>query len=419
MKEHIKTLVINFSSIFSANAISRLIAFLYFTLIARYLGNSNMGIYGYIFVFIGIGNIIADFGINRMLIRDVARNHQLAQQYLDYIIPLRFFLSLVGFILLLGFLTFIQSDDKIAHIAPIALLAIFPYSLSQTFDGILRARENMRRSAIASITFEMSKLMTLFVVLKFNLGLSGIFWMLAISFCIYAFILGSFLHYFGIQFHLIRAYKNWRKILSDSFPFALLSVLELIHGRIDLILLKELTHNNSQVGNYFVAYRLMDVILIFPASLSIVLLPRFSRQYSQSNKISVEYRILLRLLFFTGLITILIINIFSKSVINIVFGVEYSGAVGVLRILTISMFFFFIHYANVTFLAASHLQWQILLLSLVTVSINILANLLFIPRWGMYGAAWANNISIAIGFFLFSSLVVCHLNKGISVVQTR
>lgn len=421
MREQIRILAINFSSIFSANAISRLLAFVYFTQLARYLGNSETGIYGYLFVFIGFGNIIADFGINRMLIRDVARDHGLAQSYLDQIVPLRLLLSIVSFALFYCILMFIQSDPAITRIAPIALLSIFPYSLALTFDGVLRAQEKMRFSAMASILFESSKLITLFLVIHFDLGLSGTFWMLLTSFLLYVTTLYLFLKHHGILIHLSWVGKNWRNILALSLPFALLSVLELIHGRLDIVLLKELLNDSAQVGNYFIAHRLMDVILILPAACNIVLLPRFSRQYADGQRIKFEYQRFLALLFVAGILVAGFVFLIGEWIIVFAFGSEYAVAANVLRILTISLFFFFIHYANVTFLAASHLQWKIFILSLIQVGTNIGANFLFIPRWGMYGAAWACNVSIALGFFMFSALVWRHLSSfsGIVHVQSR
>jgi len=156
----------------------------------------------------------------------------------------------------------------------------------------------------------------------------------------------------------------------------------------------------------------MDVILILPAALNIVLLPHFSRDFTQNaNRINANYRKLFLILLLCGIVLVPIVYWSSDLLIRQLFGEAYIPSINLLRILTISMFCFFIHYANVTFLAASNIQWKIFLFSIVQVTINLAANLVLIPRWGADGAAWANNISTTCGLVLFTILVNSHLKK--------
>ncbi len=408
----IQNLLLNFTSIFSASTISRVFTFLYFTIMARYLGAEQMGIYGYLFVFIGFGNIIADFGINRMLIRDIARQPSLTQSYLTQILSLRALLSILSMMILYGILHLIAKDPVALKLAPLALLAVLPFSFALTFDGALKANEKMRQSAIGTIGFELIKLLLLFAVVKFNWGLWGVFSVILLAYWIYALWLARYLFQAGICFHFASDFYSWQNILKLSFPFALLSLLELIHGRLDLFLLKTLLPDATQAGYYFVAYRLMDVILILPAALNIVLLPRFSRDFAQdAGRIKANYRKLFLILLICGIVLVPIVYWSSDLLIRQLFGEEYIPSINLLRILTISMFCFFIHYANVTFLAASNIQWKIFVFSIVQVTINLAANLVLIPRWGADGAAWANNISTTCGLVMFTILVNSHLKK--------
>ncbi len=409
---YLKNLLLNFTSIFSANTISRIFTFLYFTLMARYLGAAQMGVYGYLFVFIGLGNMIADFGINRMLIRDIARQPSLTQSYLNQILSLRALLSLFSIVLLYGILQWLAKDSITLKLAPLALLAVLPFSFALTFDGALKANEKMRQSAIGTISFELIKLLLLFVVIKFNWGLWGIFSVILLAYLIYTFWIARYLFQAGVRFHFACDFHSWRNIMQLSFPFALLSLLELVHGRLDLFLLKTLLTDATQAGYYFVAYRLMDVILILPAAMNIVLLPHFSRDFAQdAGRINANYRKLFLILLIFGIVLVPIVYWSSGTLILLLFGEAYIPSINLLRILTISIFCFFIHYANVTFLAASNIQWKIFVFSFVQVTINLAANLAFIPRWGADGAAWANNISATCGLIMFTILVNSHLKK--------
>jgi O-antigen/teichoic acid export membrane protein len=412
MPTGLKKLAVNFISILSANFISRLVAFIYFTLLARYLGPADTGIYGYLFIFISLGNIFGDFGINRMLIRDVARSPLLAQNYLDQILTLRFFLSLLAGLVIYGLIWIIPHERNVFSLAPIALVSILPFSLALTFDGVLKARERMRQSAISTIGFESAKLILLFLVIYLNWKLAGILWMLVVAFLFYNVWLIFFINKEGLSLRFQGSIQSWKYILTTSLPFALLAILEILHGRLDLFLLKNLLHDDVSTGNYFVAYRMMDVFLILPAAANVVLLPRFSRHFiTGPDRIRYGYHTMLKLLSIVGLITSLLVFLLGNFAITTLFGDKYSYAVPILKVLTISLFFFFMHYANVTFLAASYLQWQIIILGTVQVSINLVMNLILIPRHGAIGAAWANNISTAVAFIVFSLFINFQFKK--------
>jgi len=405
-------LFINFVSIFSATFVSRLLSFIYFTILARYLSTTEMGIYGYLFAYIGLGNILTDFGINRILVRDVARDHSLAQNYLKHIITLRTFLSLGSAILLYAVILILPKDSTVLLFAPLALLSIFPYSLSFTFDYTLKAREKMRSSAISMISFELTKIVLLSLVIWLNFRLIGVLSMLVLAFIIYTLILSSFLRRDGLRLGWGFSLPAWKTILSASLPFALLNVMEIIHSRLDLFLLKNLLTDDAITGYYFVAYRFMDVVLILPAASSIVLLPMFSRHFvSDTKKIQAEYTLFLKILLLAGLLVAAMVYLFSDFIILTAFGARYEPSIHILRILTVSMFFFFLQYANSTFLIASDIKWQVLIFTLAQLVINLILNLVLIPRLGASGAAWAHNISSACGFLLFSLMIRIYIRS--------
>jgi|GEM_PF-1214687 len=412
MHNTLKRLIINFTSIFSANFISRFLAFIYFTILARYLTTQEMGLYGYLFVYIGVGNILTDFGINRILVRDVARDHSLAQNYLKHIVTLRMFLSLVSAILLYLIILMLPKDTKVLLLAPLALLSIFPYSLSFTLDYTLKAREKMRSSAISMISFESLKILLLLLVIWLDFRLIGILSMLILAFILYCLILYSFISQDGLRLGWGFSLPAWKNILTASLPFALFNVMEIIHSRLNLFLLKNLLNDDVITGYYFIAYQFIVVILILPAASSIVIQPMFSRHFALStDKIHNEYILFLKIMSVLGLFIAIMVFIFSDFIIVLAFGTKYIPSINILKILTISIFFLFLQYANSAFLIASDIKWRILIFSLLQLSINFISNLVLIPKFGAVGAAWAHNISTAGGFILFSIMIRLYMQS--------
>lgn len=413
VKMPIRTLAVNFTSILSANAFSRVISLVYIIMLSRYLGAADIGVYGTLFAYISFGNVIADFGINRMLVRDIARTPTSAQGYLDKVVSLRLILSAVSFMIWLAAIAWMgYSDERVLQLAPVALLSILPYSLGLTFDGVLRAWERMRPAATAIIAYEASKLLFLLLIIQAHYQLTAVLWSLVLSFVIYVVWLGVILHRAGLHIRCRVLPRQWRELLPLSFPFALLGALEMMHGRLDQVLLKALVVDPAQAGYYFNAHRIMDVTLILPAAVSIVLVPRFARNLAaKARRVKTDYYKMLGVLAMVGSVVAMAVYWLGPWALRLVFGVAFAPAGPVLQILTISIFFFFLHYANVTFLIASDLQWKIFALSLIQVAINLVANLILIPRLGMYGSAWANVMSTITGFVVFYFLVKGTLDK--------
>lgn len=410
-RQSMRRLAINFASILSANALSRVISFVYIIFLSRYLGAQSLGVYGTLFAYIGFGMIFADFGINRMLVRDVSREPLHAQSYLDRVVMLRVLLS--GASLALWLLVIWLADYRdpmVLRLAPVALLSVLPYSLGLTFDGILRAWEKMRAAALAMVLFEGCKLIALVVVIRSGGGVGMVLWSLLLAFFFYVGWLAMLLRREGLHIRFRFMAGEWRRLLPLSFPFALLGALDVLHGRLDQVMLKALSTDAAQAGFYFNAHRVMDVTLILPAALSITLVPRFARNYAAgARQIDAEYKKTLLILGAAGMVVALAVWLAGPWALQLAFGREFAPAGQVLRILTLSIFFFFLQYANVTFLIASDLQWQIFAISLTQVCVNLVGNLLFIRHAGMYGSAWANVLSTSLGFVMFTLLVHAHL----------
>jgi O-antigen/teichoic acid export membrane protein len=407
----VKTFFINLASLFSANTISSAVSFVSAVLLARYLAAEKFGLYGAVLFFVGLGNQLSAFGINRLLIRDLAQRRELTQQYLDQILGLRIILAGASMLILYFYISTFETNPALIALAPIALLTTLPYSASFTFDGVLKAHERMKLSALCTGLFEISRLLLLLGVIYFDLGLSGVLWVLFAAYFIYALATARALHTLNISLRLIVDLVHWRSILKLSFPFAVLTLLEVIHGRMDTYLLNRLCPADpGQAGAYFAAYRMMEAVLILPAVVQVILLPRFSRRFLESaQSIKKDYHRFLALLVLSGAVICGLVWLFAPFAIHLFFGAQYDVSGSLLRILIVSCFFFFVHYANVAFLSASRIQWKILVFSVIQVSVNLFGNLYAIPRWGAVGAAWINNLSTCIGFIMFTTLVHLHL----------
>ena len=184
-------------------------------------------------------------------------------------------------------------------------------------------------------------------------------------------------------------------ILRKSFPFALLVLLMASYNRIDPLLLGWLhPHGTYQAGIYAGAFRLLDALTMVAYLVSAVLLPVFSRMTaegdSQLGPTTSMVTSLMVVFSFTAAATFS----FRSSLFMELFYHSQDAAVvddyaRVFRILVWGIVPIGMTYVYGTLLTAAGRLRQLNTLAATTLVINIVVNLIAIPRHGAVGSAWA------------------------------
>ena len=184
-------------------------------------------------------------------------------------------------------------------------------------------------------------------------------------------------------------------ILRKSFPFALLVLLMASYNRIDPLLLGWLhPHGTYQAGIYAGAFRLLDALTMVAYLVSAVLLPVFSRMTaegdSQLGPTTSMVTSLMVVFSFTAAATFsfrsdLFMELFYHSQDAAVVD-DYAR---VFRILVWGIVPIGMTYVYGTLLTAAGRLRQLNTLAATTLVINIVVNLIAIPRHGAVGSAWA------------------------------
>ena len=184
-------------------------------------------------------------------------------------------------------------------------------------------------------------------------------------------------------------------ILRKSFPFALLVLLMASYNRIDPLLLGWLHPQGTyQAGIYAGAFRLLDALTMVAYLVSAVLLPVFSRMTaegdSQLGPTTSMVTSLMVVFSFTAAVTFsfrsgLFMELFYHSQDAAVVD-DYAR---VFRILVWGIVPIGMTYVYGTLLTAAGRLRQLNTLAATTLVINIVVNLIAIPRHGAVGSAWA------------------------------
>lgn len=381
---------------FFGRVINIFVAFAINIFVVRYLGPEKYGFLSYAVSFAGIFSFLAGFGIESLLYVDLVKYPKKRDKLLGTSFVLKLIGATLTIIALIIALIFSKNDaHSIVAILIIACSNFFiPFNIINLY---FQAKVFSKPTAILSIivSLSLSLLKVLFVVFGF-----GIFFFISI------FLLESIFMMVGnivIYRKNGQSIFNWKfdkclakKFLLDSWPLMFASASVLIYSRIDQIMINHIIDQTS-VGIYDIAVRLAENWYMFPSIIVGSLYPaiinagKISKKHHDNRLIK-----LYALLFYTSLFFILPVSILSGYIINLFYGERFIQAAQVLRIYIWSGVGVSIGIIVNQYLIAQGYTKISFLLNFVNMAINVILNIILIPRYGLTGAAFATLISYSI-----------------------
>jgi len=373
----------------TAQITARLIGFFYFVFLARFLGVATFGIYNFTIAFVYNFIPVADFGLERLVLRDISRKPEKTGFYLARLLPLRLLLSLGAYLLvLLLALLLNQSLRQIGYLAVFGLF-IFPYSFTYLLTSFLNAKEKMKYMALAVVFGQLA---------VFAIGVTFVLLKLPLAVIFSAAVIGQFLvalvfllkaKTWGLPLGWVIDRKFFRKALSQSWVFAALLILSVFYLRLSLIMVG-LIKGDYFTGLYGSAFKFIEAIVLIPQSLALALFPLSSRVFLKEKEyLKKLYQKGLLLLFLSSLPFVLVLTIFPKLIIGLAYGQNYLGAANAFSVLGIALFFFFINALAGNVILNSDKAKRFVPFLFLNLMIKLFLCLILIPRYSILGAAWA------------------------------
>ena len=129
----------------------RLIGFVAGTALARYFGAADFGTYMFVMTYVSYFGILADAGLGRFLIRDVAREREREREYLAAVMALRLVLAVAAYLVMLAVALLTPSSSERTLYAAIAGASVFTGAVAGALASVFNAREEMRVSAVFGV----------------------------------------------------------------------------------------------------------------------------------------------------------------------------------------------------------------------------------------------------------------------------
>ena len=370
------------------------------------LGDALYGQYLSIFNFSYLFYILLDLGITNFNSRNIASDNKMLSRHFAGLAEIKLLLGVFYAIVIftIGYLNGFREGFQLKMLFWCGLnqiLLSFILFLRSNMQGLLLFKADSFLSIFDRV---LSILLMAFILWSgwFPLGRFNVVWYLQVQTLAYlcTIVLALVLvlkHVDHLSFKI--NLKFLREILVQSLPFALLVLLMSVYSRIEPFLLERLIDDHGvQAGIYGRAYRLFDAGNNISNLFAIMLLPMFTatlkNKVDLNNLVKTSFNVMVAM---TGIVLIMCV-FYSQEIMQLMYRAEegeteaaYLIRVGqyakVFPILMGSFFCLSTTYVFGTLLTANGSLKQLNLVAAAGVVINILLNLIIIPRFQSVGAA--------------------------------
>ena len=386
---------------------------------ARVLGTAGYGVFSYALSIAVLFSIIADMGVGALLTRNLSVNEKMQKSLIATSLVIKLSLILMS-VLAIIFVAplFTRITDAIALLPIIAILVIFD-AIREFVMSINRATQRMELEAGIHI------LTNIFIVIG---GIAALFLFKTSQALFVAYTIGSGL---GLLVALIVLGKHlskiWRafdkslvrKIIQESWPFALLGLLGVVMVNTDIVMLG-FFREASEVGLYSAAQRPISILYSIPGIMAGAYLPAITKLVNKDDKRirgllekTITATLLIGFPLMLGGITV------GPALIGLIFGASYSGAVLSFQVLLSTILIVFPSMIISTTVFAYNRQRSFIGLLLLGTIGNIVFNYFLIPKYGINGSAFATvGAELIANIFIWSKMkkinhftILPHLKK--------
>jgi len=375
-----------------SEVITRLLGLFLFIYVANILGATEYGKFAFALSVVYILNIFYGLTSPQIITKEIAQDKEKVKE-MSAIFSLKIILGLASLILVIASLFFVSHDPVVREV--IIILAIYNLlnSFMETIWAFFRAKQKMEYEFLMKVSQTIVFVsLGFFVILNYpsiiNFSYAYLFSSLAI--------LLVFLAIFHIKVQSLKFSVDkpvWKKILSLSWPLALVSIFSTIYNQTDSVMLG-FWGQITETGWYNASYRIIGVVLVPASLIALSFYPSISKSFKDSKE---KFQKLWD--YFLGIMISLAIPLVSggmilaPKIINFVYDQSYFPSILSFRILIIMAGIVILCTAFQQMLVIVNQQRRFFWVVLAGTIINIILNSILIPKLSLYGAGIATVIT--------------------------
>lgn len=406
--------------VISGNLLTAALGFLSMIIVARALGRYNFGLFSAATAVMTMVVGLADLGIGTSLVKfassylekDQRKAHLVFRATFNIEILISLIILIVGLIIARPLAGLISTEKELVTLLRLAFIAAAAMSMGSYITAVLQSWQSFVKLSLYSVISNVLKLGL--VVLLVILGYLRVFNIMVVYALVPVFGLILGMIFIPKQFlrekNLTGEWETFFRLFHFSKWIMLSYLANSVITRIDVLILSRYKGAEA-VGIYSAGYQLSMILPLLIGSLVTVLLPQVSKLTHKEEfvffiKKSLSMSTLILIALLPGFI-------FSKYLIQFFFGVKYLESAGVFNILFLTFIVNLMFNPISTILYTLDKPRIITYANLLQLVISVAGNLILIPIWGIYGAAFT-----FLGLTIVGSVIIT-VFVGISVSKLK
>jgi len=377
----------------------------------RFLGVDDYGRFMYALAVTTIIETVMDIGLAHVTVRAVARDPKGASALFRNVLGLKVAWVGIGLVLVLVSAPLLRSDPVVIRLCYLMGLSSAARSYFLTARGLLQGTNRFDLEAVIVVADRVLLLVlgTAALVLGYDVLALGVTFVVArlIMFVAVTLLLR------GLLGNATPTYDRaiWRDLQAAALPLGFFMISLNLYSYVDTVILGVM-RTNAETGLYGAAYRIYEGLTYPPSILASLVTPRLSYLFVHDRaKVS---QLLMRAVTGAAAMGIVIGGIgvaVAVPLVNLLFGATFAAAAQPLQILSAGALFVFCTWILHAAAIATNLDRRLFMTTLVGLTCNVGLNVLFIPRWGISGAASATVIAEGVTVLLLITQLRRHLGS--------
>lgn len=361
--------------------------------VTREFLKEDLGIFTLGLTYIAFFYYILDLGFNAVLIKDLNKNNE--KEIFRKLLGLRLAVSLLLFLIGVFLAPVVSNgDERFLKFILIGLVSLFGYSVFISNNLVFQKKLKYQYSIAATSIGALINLMAVYIISFFTSNV--IYFSLAIALCWLITGILSQLIFFITEKYLALPVIDWKftiMLVSRAWPIALTLILNTLYFRIDAFILSYYK-GFADVGIYNLAYTLFQSALVLPTFIMNSYYPILIKVMSDKRELVKQLYVSGGVLLGISLMGIVFSNLLGEVVIKFIVGKDgFGGSVEALKILSFGFPGYFLSALLMWVLISMGRFKSVLIIYLLGLIFNTIANIIIIPHYSYNGAALVTGAS--------------------------
>lgn len=377
----------------AARFVTAIVGLIAIRLITGTLGVDGFGNYQIVVTYVTLFWILTDFGLNAIAVREMAADEKNLPEVFAALITLRGMLGLLLVAVSWFVLLFLPYSVEIKWAIIIASSTIFFQSLLGSANGLFQVKLRYDRQLISNMLGSTVSLSLVVHSVRNDWGLYGFVIAFASTSLVMA-LVNALLAHQWVTFKFSRDKNKLKYLFRETLPFGTALLFSLATFKLDALMLSALPlqsiENNVAIGVYNLAYKVFELILIFPVFFMNPIYPILVKHKEESfEKFKKSVYKTFGALAIVSIMVIVVLYPSAPKIIGLLADtVGFEPSIGVLRVLVLWTPLFFVTALLMWILVTLRCQRELIFIYLTAFLFNLTSNLVFIPRYHYWAAAY-------------------------------